>query len=107
MEAVARTQGREVAEAAIIREFMRPGRARLRIFAHAQMRTEWHDPVLREAIVREDTAFVAEAHATSPGFNIAEAHVGFAIGGGTLLLCVLSPDAWLLPYDVVTVAWEG
>lgn len=107
MEAVARTHGRGVAEAAIIREFMRPGRARLRIFALEQLRTGWHDPTLREAVMREYAAFIAEAHATRPGFNLAEAHLGFAVGGGTLLLCVLHPDAWLLPYDVVTVAWEG
>jgi len=107
MESVATTHGRGIAEAAMIREFMRPGREHLRIFALEQMRTGWHDPVLREAILREYTAFVAEAHATKPGFNLAEAHVGFAVGGGTLLLCVLYPDAWLLPYDVVTVAWEG
>ena len=107
IEAVARTHGRGIAEAAIIREFMRPGRDHLRIFALEQLRTGWHEPVLREAVMREYTAFIAEAHATKPGFNIAEAHVGFAIGGGTLLLCVLHPDAWLLPYDVITVAWEG
>lgn len=107
IEAVASTHGRGIAEAAIIREFMRPGRDHLRIFALEQLRTGWHDPVLREAVMREYVAFVAEAHATKPGFNLAEAHVGFAIGGGTLLLCVLHPDAWLLPYDVVTVAWEG
>ena len=104
---VAESHGRGVAEAAIIREFMRPGRDHQRAFALERMRTGWHDPVLREAIIREYTAFIAEAHATRPGFNLAEAHVGFAIGGGTLLLCVLYPDAWLLPYDVVTVAWEG
>jgi len=107
MEQVARVHGRGVAEAAMIREFMRPGRDHLRIFALEQMRTGWHDPILREAVMREYTAFAAEAHATKPGFNLAEAHLGFAIGGGTLLLCVLHPDAWLLPYDVVTVAWEG
>ena len=107
IEELTTSHGRGVAEAAIIREFMRPGRDRLRNFALEQMRTGWHDPVLRETIVREYTAFMAEAHATRPGFNVAEAHVGFAIRGGTLLLCVLSPDAWLLPYDVVTVAWEG
>jgi len=107
VEAVARTHGRGIAEAALIREFMRPGRDRLRIFALEQLRTGWHDPILREAVMREYTAFIAEAHATRPGFNLAEAHLGFAIGGGTLLLCVLYQDAWLLPYDVVTVAWEG
>lgn len=107
IESVARTHGRGIAEAAMIREFMRPGRDHLRIFALEQLRTGWHDPILREAVMREYTAFIAEAHATRPGFNIADAHVGFAIGGGTLLLCVLLPDAWLLPYDVVTVAWEG
>jgi hypothetical protein len=39
--------------------------------------------------------------------SIAETHVGLALGGGTLLLPLLAPDAWLLPYDVVTVAWKG
>ena len=86
---------------------MRPGRDHLRIFALEQLRTGWHDPVLREAVTREYAAFIAEAHATKPGFNLAETHLGFAIGGGTLLLCVLYPDAWLLPYDIITVAWEG
>lgn len=107
IEAASRTHGRGVAEAALIREFMRPGRDHLRIFALEQLRTGWHDPILREAVMREYTAFIAESHATKPGFNLAEAHLGFAIGGGTLLLCVLYPDAWLLPYDVITVAWEG
>ncbi|MFZ9988368.1 MAG: hypothetical protein ACO3ID_04380 [Candidatus Nanopelagicales bacterium] len=60
-----------------------------------------------ETVVREYAAFIAKAHATEPEFNLAEAHLGFAVGGGTLLLCVLHPDAWLLPYDVVAVAWEG
>jgi AcrR family transcriptional regulator len=107
MERIAAVHGRGMAEAAFIRESQRPGRDRLRIIALEQMRTGWHEPVIREAIAREYAAFVAEAHATRPGFNLAESHVGFAIGGGTLLLAVLCPDAWLLPYDVVTVAWEG
>lgn len=99
--------GRGIAEAAMIREWMRPGRDHLRIIALEELRTGWHEPVIRAAVAREYEAFIAESHATRPGFNIAEAHVGFAVGGGTLLLCILYPDAWLLPYDVVTVAWEG
>ena len=104
---VGAVHGRGLAEAAMIREFMRPGRDHLRIIALEELRTGWHEPVIREAVAREYEAFVAEAHATKPGFTVAEAHVGFAVGGGTLLLCLLYPDAWLLPYDVVTVAWEG
>ena len=91
----------------MIREWMRPGRDHLRIIALEELRTGWHEPVIREAVAREYEAFIAESHATRPGFNIAEAHVGFAVGGGTLLLCILYADAWLRPYDVVTVAWEG
>lgn len=107
MERWAVEHGRGVAEAAMIREFMRPGRDHLRIIALEELRTGWHEPVIREAVAREYEAFVAESHALKPGFTVAEAHVGFAVGGGTLLLCGLYPDAWLLPYDVVTVAWEG
>jgi AcrR family transcriptional regulator len=99
--------GRGLAEAALIRESMRPGRDSPRTLALEELRTGWHEPVLREAIAREYEAFVAESHATKPSFSLAEAHVGFAVGGGTLLLSLLYPDAWLLPYDVVTVAWEG
>jgi AcrR family transcriptional regulator len=99
--------GRGLAEAALIRESMRPGRDSQRVLALEELRTGWHEPVLREAVAREYEAFVAESHATRPGFSLAEAHVGFAVGGGTLLLSVLYPDAWLLPYDVVTVPWEG
>lgn len=104
---IAASHGRGVAEAAMIREFMRPGRHHLRIIALEQLRTGWHDPEIREALAREHEAFVAECHARMPGFHVAEAHAGYAVGGGTLLLCILCPDAWLLPYDVVTVAWEG
>ena len=107
MERLEATDGRGVAEAAMIREFMRPGRHHLRVVALEELRMGWHEPAIREAVSREYEAFVAESHATKPGFNVAEAHVGFAVGGGTLLLCLLYPDAWLLPYDVVTVAWEG
>lgn len=107
MERLAREHGRGIAEAAMIREFMRPGRDHLRIIALEELRLGWHEPVIREAVAREFEAFVAEAHAAKPGFNVAEAHLGYAIGGGTLLLSFLYPDAWTLPHDVVTVAWEG
>lgn len=99
--------GRGVAEAAFIREAQRPGRHHLRVITLEQMRTGWHEPAVREAVTREYAAFIAESHATKPGFNVSESHAGLALGGGTLLLCILYPDAWLLPYDVVTVAWEG
>lgn len=99
--------GRGVAEAAFIRESQRPGRHRLRVITLEQMRTGWHEPTVREAVTREYAAFIAEELAARPGFNVSEAHAGLAIGGGTLLLCILYPDAWLLPYDIVTVAWEG
>ena len=99
--------GHGVAEAAFIRESQRPGRHHLRVITLEQMRTGWHEPAVREALAREYAAFIAESHATKPGFNVSESHAGLAIGGGTLLLCILYPDAWLLPYDVVTVAWEG
>jgi AcrR family transcriptional regulator len=107
MSRIEAEHGRGVAEAAFIRESQRPGRDHLRILALEQMRTGWHEPSLREAMTREYAAFIAEAHATKPGFTVAEGHVALAVGGGTLLLSVLCPDAWLLPYDVVTVAWEG
>ena len=107
MTRLAAEHGRGIAEAAMIREFMRPGRDHLRIIALEELRMGWHEPVIREAVVREFEAFVAEAHAAKPGFNVAEVHLGYAIGGGTLLLSVLYSDAWTLPYDVVTVAWEG
>ena len=107
MSRLAADHGRGIAEAAMIREWMRPGRDQLRIIALEELRTGWHKPVIREAVAREYEAFIAESHATRSGFNIAEAHVGFAVGGGTLLLSILSPYAWLLPYDVITVAWEG
>lgn len=107
MERLAAEHGRGIAEAAMIREFMRPGRDHLRILALEELRTGWHEPVIREAVAREFEAFVAEAHATKPGFTVAEVHLGYAVGGGTLLLSFLYPDAWGLPFDVITVAWEG
>lgn len=107
MAALEEQFGRGVAEAAMIREFQRPERHRLRVVTLEQLRTGWHEPAVRDALAREHVAFIAEAHAAKPDFNLAEAYAGLALGGGTLLLCILYPDAWLLPYDVVTVPWEG
>jgi AcrR family transcriptional regulator len=107
MARIEQEHGRGVAEAAFIRESQRPHRHRLRVVTLEQIRIGWHEPDVRQAVTFEYEAFIAEAHATRPDFDVFNTHVGLALGGGTLMLPLLAPDAWLLPYDVVTVAWEG
>lgn len=96
-----------VAEAIILREYMRPGREVERVIGLEQYRLAWHDHAMREALQAEQRpvqeAFL-RAHADlPPGDARALLHAELAMGMGTVLLAQLVPEAWALPYDVVTV----
>lgn len=96
-----------IAEAVMLREYMKPGRELARIVGLEQYRLAWHDPEMRLALESEQMGFRREyrrAHAqlTDAQFR-ARLHMEHAIGMGPVLLAQLSPTAWRLPYSAITV----
>lgn len=99
--------GEGVAEAVVIREFQRPHLSLARAIHLEQVRLALHDERLREVQWGELDALVVEAMANDPTWHPAASpahlHMSVAIGLGAACLPMLVPDAWQLPYDVVTV----
>lgn len=92
-----------IPEAVGLREFQRAGREHLRAITLENIRMAWHDPRLFAAMHRELTAFEEELLSTSPAITRADIHLGQSLGNGVLVLPILAPECWTLPYDVVTV----
>ena len=96
-----------VAEAAVYREYMRPGRSHLHVFALEQYRLAWHDDEMRKAVAASMAHAIDLRLQADPSrsreqweaFNF----IGAAQGVGTMLLASCCPDAWTLPYQVMTV----
>ena len=103
--------GRAIAEAVNIREFMHPDLDLQRAIYAETIRMSWHDEELRDRQEAEIAAFIEEMHRDHPdwpdGATAARAHMSYATAIGYALLPVLAPDAWTLPYDVVTRALPG
>jgi len=76
---VAQLSSAGMSEAVIMREFMRPGRERLRLINLEQYRVSWHDErfqrMMNQVLEHFMDAFAAQ----------------------------LLPETWSLPYDVVTI----
>ena len=98
---------RGIAEAVMMREFMRPGREIPRIIELEQYRLAWHHETMRVYVETEQAPVHAAYLETLTDVSGVEAqarlHLELALGMGTVLLAQLIPDAWQLPYDVVTV----
>ena len=96
-----------VAEAAVYREYMRPGRSHLHVFALEQYRLAWHDDEMRQAVAASMADAIALRMESDPSRSRQEwaayNFIGAAQGVGTMLLASCSPDAWTLPYQVMTV----
>ena len=99
--------GMGIADAVAIREVQRPHVASQRATYLEQIRISWHDDELQRALAAEFDQFVSDATAADPAWapanSPAELHVSIALGFGLSLLPVLHPEAWSLPYDVVTI----
>ena len=95
-----------IADAVMIREFMRPGRERIRTIVLEQYRLASHQPDV-QAAVEEGSAPSAVLAASSmvddPAQVPARTLVERSLGIGAPLLAVIDPEAWSLPFDVVTV----
>ena len=96
-----------IAEAIMMREFMRPGREVERGIGLEQYRLAWHDEQLASDIEAEQAAVVSgylESMEHVPaGEALARLRIEFAMGMGTVMLAQLIPQSWQLPYDIVTV----
>lgn len=96
-----------IAEAVMMREFMRAGREVERIISLEQYRLAWHDEQLRAAVAAEQApvqaAYLASLSHISEDEAQARLHLELAIGMGTVLLSQLVPASWHLPYDAITV----
>lgn len=96
-----------MADAVTLRMFMRPQLARLRALDSEQMRMSWHDEQIgnaRRELARTSIREVTDSHPEWSAQQIrAQVQVDNAMGAGLLLLPLLLPDAWKLPFDVVTV----
>lgn len=99
--------GEGIAEAVVIREFQRPHLSLARAIHLEQVRLALHDERLRQVQWGELDALVAESTANDPTWHPAASpahlHLSVAIGLGVACLPMLVPDAWQLPYDVVTI----
>lgn len=104
LTAVAESTSQGVGQAVMLREMMRPGRATLRTITLEQLRLANHEPELMHSIEQAVKATADQLHAIlPPGIDAATAvHFGLATGDGPLLLADWQPQAWNLPYDVVT-----
>ena len=100
-----------IAEAVLLREFMRPGREHLWVFALEQYRLAWHDPDMRQAVAASMADAIAQRVASDPTRSPeqwqATLFVAAAQGIGTMLLGSCYDQAWTLPYQVITVPLSG
>lgn len=96
-----------IAEAVMLREYMKPGRELARTIGLEQYRLAWHDREMRSALEVEQADFRRHYRKAHPELNDtqfrARLHMEHAIGMGPVLLAQLDPTAWRLPYDVITV----
>lgn len=94
-------------EAVAMREFMRPGRELLRSIQLEQQRLVRHHPALLRAYQQRleqflDTVGGYDSTLGTESIHAGRFHIAMALGLGVSMLAQLYPDAWTLPYDVVT-----
>jgi hypothetical protein len=107
IQSLTASHGPGIAEAVMIREMQRPELRHGRAISLEQVRLALHDERLREVQWGELDTLVDETLSKDPQWYTANSeahlHMSVAIGIGVTALPLLAPDAWVLPYDVVTV----
>lgn len=100
-----------IAEACLLREFMRPERRRMRTITFEQLRLAIDDVELRHAIAEALSQRASEIAAASPGLTKnavrASLMVENAVSTGLAMLAQLRPPVWELPFDVILVPWRN
>jgi AcrR family transcriptional regulator len=104
---LANSIGPGLAEAVMWREYMRPAHALGRGLAIEQIRTGWREPLLQAANDAAEAKLARTLMAANPSMSrksaLSSVHWDLALGFGAELLPSFLPDAWKLPFDVVTV----
>ncbi len=99
-----------IAEAVMMRESLKPGIERGRALHMEQLRVAWAVPDLKATIVKEIEDFIKTAQnernywAGDDAFNFI--HYSYALGLGLSLLATINPNAYQLPFSVVTSPME-
>lgn len=96
-----------IADAAMLREIMRPEHRQVRTITLVQYRLSWHDDGVRAAFQAPRATAVERIMQEDPSLGEAQAwgraFVGLARGIGYGMLAQLHPGAYALPMDVVSV----
>ena len=94
-----------IAEACMLREFMRPERRRMRTITFEQLRLSIDDEVLQRAIADALRLRADELAAEAPGRSVDEVRVSITIENGVstglALVAQLRPEVWSLPFDTI------
>lgn len=98
--------GPGIAEAIMLRGFMKPSRRRLQVILLEQYRLAWHDQdmkmTLQAAIDRNVEHLKRQPSAVTKDVA-AWVHCEYSLGLGVVLLSALCPEAASLPYQMVTI----
>ena len=99
--------GPGLADAVMWREYLRPEHALGRGLAIEQVRTGWHEPLIQKVNDEAEAEFAVTLQKANPHMSRAELsanlHWDIALGYGAELVPSFFPDAWKLPFDVVSV----
>ena len=95
-----------IAEAVMLREFLRPTHSLERVLAIERLRLAWHEPRMRASALRAESEFLKRITAESSGGDpvVASSHLfwDLSLGNGASLVPFVLPAVWKLPFDVVT-----
>lgn len=104
-------RGMGVAEATVIKTLMQPGIEVQRAVQLEQYRLGWYDPSLGAELDKAMSQYLEQSWSQvseTVGESVAaQQHLDLALGIGATVLPALLPDAWELPFDVVTVPLLG
>lgn len=103
---IAEEHGPAIADAVLMREFLRPDLRTVRTITLEQYRMAWHDPIMEGPFRDAQHDYVEGTLQTDPTMSRAQAEsrafIALSRGVGIGVLADLTPDAWRLPFDVVT-----
>ena len=106
-KALSEKVGPGLADAVMWREYLRPEHALGRGLAIEQVRTGWREPLIQKVNDEAEAGFAVTLRKANPHVTRAalrsNLHWDIALGYGAELAPSFFPDAWKLPFDVVSV----
>ncbi len=106
LETIAQSHCQGIADAVFIREAMQPGRGHRRALTLEHFRVSMNDESMRKQTVAALERFVAEMRSANPEWaekmTPTRVRMAHTVGIGVVALPLVLPDAWQLPFDLVT-----